>query len=366
MPDFIPGLDLSEAFYREAVRPIVEAHFGDVPHSAALIGNGSEVLGYDTPQSRDHGWGPRVLLFVSEQDHARHGADIASALAGELPYTFRGYSTHFAIDPESGDHVLAPRHERPIAHGVTVHTLRGFVLGVLAADPSVAFSSVDWLTFGDEALLSLTAGRVFYDGLGSLEPLRRRLAYYPDDVWRVLLAAGWRRVEQEEPFVGRAGDVGDEVGSQIVAARLARDVMRLGFMMERQYAPYPKWFGTAFARLACAADLLPALSAALSATAWREREAHLCRAYETLAAMHNTLGLTTPLDSHTSPFYNRPYTVIHAGRFAQAIAATIQDERLRRIAVSGLGGVDQWVDSTDVLSYPARRARLKAAYDQGA
>ena len=163
--------------------------------------------------------------------------------------------------------------------------------------------------------------------------------------------------------MGRAGDVGDEVGSQIVAARLVRDVMRLGFLMERQYAPYPKWFGTAFARLACASDLLPALSAALNATAWRERESHLCRAYETLAAMQNALSLTAPLDPHTSSFYNRPYTVIHAGRFAQAIAATIQDDWLRRIAVSGLGGVDQWVDSTDLLSYPARRARLKAAYD---
>lgn len=33
--------------------------------------------------------------------------------------------------------------------------------------------------------------------------------------------------------------------------------MRLCFLMEKQYAPYPKWFGTAFAQLDCAERLLP-------------------------------------------------------------------------------------------------------------
>lgn len=55
MPDFIPGLQLSEAFYREAVRPILDAAFPGLVYAAALIGNGSDVLGYDTPRSTDHG-----------------------------------------------------------------------------------------------------------------------------------------------------------------------------------------------------------------------------------------------------------------------------------------------------------------------
>ncbi|NTU80855.1 MAG: hypothetical protein HGA45_15995 [Chloroflexales bacterium] len=31
--------------------------------------------------------------------------------------------------------------------------------------------------------------------------------------------------------------------------------MGLCFLIERHYAPYPKWFGSAFQRLACAAEL---------------------------------------------------------------------------------------------------------------
>ena len=48
---FIPGLELARRFYWEAVRPILDADFPGLRHSAALIGAGSEVLGFDTPMS---------------------------------------------------------------------------------------------------------------------------------------------------------------------------------------------------------------------------------------------------------------------------------------------------------------------------
>ena len=64
MPDFIPGLRLSEEFFHEAVAPILAADFRDVPYSAALLGSGSEILGFDTEMSSDHHWGPRVMLFL--------------------------------------------------------------------------------------------------------------------------------------------------------------------------------------------------------------------------------------------------------------------------------------------------------------
>lgn len=58
MPDFIEGLKLSEIFFFEAVQPILTTHFPGLPYSAARLDYGSEVLGFDTPQSRDHHWGP--------------------------------------------------------------------------------------------------------------------------------------------------------------------------------------------------------------------------------------------------------------------------------------------------------------------
>jgi hypothetical protein len=140
--------------------------------------------------------------------------------------------------------------------------------------------------------------------------------------------------------------------------------MRLGFLMERQYAPYSKWFGSAFARLACAARLTPHLDAALAARGWHDRQQHLVHAYQIIATMHNDLGITEPLSPQATQFHGRPFLVIQAGEFADAIRHQIQDERVRNLP-EAVGSIDQFVDSTDVLSNAALRRRAKAIYVGG-
>jgi hypothetical protein len=140
--------------------------------------------------------------------------------------------------------------------------------------------------------------------------------------------------------------------------------MRLCFLMERTYAPYPKWFGTAFQRLRCAAELSPHLRAALAATTWREREAHLVPAYEGVAAMHNRLGITDPLPATVREFFGRPFRVIALHGFSDAIVARIADKAVRRIAQRPLiGGIDQFSDSTDLVSNQEWRPTLRRLYE---
>jgi hypothetical protein len=182
-------------------------------------------------------------------------------------------------------------------------------------------------------------------------------------VWLYLLAAGWQRIGQEEHLMPRAGFAGDELGSAIIGARLVRDSMSLCFLMERQYAPYPKWFGSAFRQLSCAADLYPTLWRALQATTWQAREGALGEVYETLARWHNRLGITEPLPETVSPFYSRPFQVIHADRFAGAIRERITDPDVQQIAERGLlGSIDQFSDSTDLRSNSGWRPRLNKLY----
>src|SRR5207237_6360337 len=108
-------------------------------------------------------------------------------------------------------------------------------------------------------LRELTMGALHHDAIGELTELRERLAWYPHDVWLYLLAAGWQRIGQEEHLMPRAGYVGDELGSALIGSRLVRDIMNLCFLLEKQYAPYPKWFGTAFQRLHSAQEIGPLL-----------------------------------------------------------------------------------------------------------
>jgi hypothetical protein len=357
LPTFIKGLELSEQFYAEAVRPLLVRHFPDLVYSAARIGAGSDVLGFDTPQSTDHDWGPRLMLFLGEADHKTYGDEIDGMLRRELPPEIHGYSTHFERS-EEGTTWMVPAGGGPINHGVSLLTVRAFFQSVLNFDPIGDMRAVDWLGVPEQNLLSLTAGRVYHDGLGQLAPLRRKLRYYPHDVWLYLLAAGWRRIAQEEAFMGRCGQVGDELGSRLVAARLVRDLMRLCFTMERRYAPYLKWLGSAFAQLDCAADLGPILTRALAADSWPERQTHLSAAYERVAAMHNALGITEPLSPEVSPYYDRPFVVIHGDRFVDAIRAQIESDEVRALP-EHLGGVDQFIDSTDAQH---DLARIKAVY----
>ena len=50
MTNFVPGLKLSRLFYQSEVKPILDHAFPRLPHAAALIGWGSEVLTF--PQQR--------------------------------------------------------------------------------------------------------------------------------------------------------------------------------------------------------------------------------------------------------------------------------------------------------------------------
>ncbi|MER5422797.1 DUF4037 domain-containing protein [Streptosporangium roseum] len=337
MSSFVPGLELSRNFYEQVVQPMV----ADVPHSAALIGAGSEVLAFDTERSTDHDWGPRVMLFVAPETA---GALRASITAG-LPATFGGYPTAF------GD-----------GYGVEVTGASAWLTERLGFDPLAQIGALDWLSTPWQRLAEVTRGEVFHDGLRVMEPARSALRWYPGDLWRYVLACQWRRLAQQEAFPGRCGEVGDDLGSAVLTASLTRDLMRLALLMRRRYPPYAKWLGSAFTRLPGTAEIGQALSGALAADGWRERQHHLGRAYERVAQMHNRLGLSRPLETTTRGFHQRPFEVIDGLRFADALTEAITDPWVR--ALPPLGSVDQFGDSTELLTCPRRcRAVTRAALE---
>jgi hypothetical protein len=338
---FVPGRELAGTFYADVVAPLVSG----VQHSAALLGWGSDVLGFDTERSTDHGWGPRLQVFVDEPDV---GAVRDHVEAG-LPDEFRGWPTRFGWDDE------------PVAHHVEVTTVETWFTERLGFDPRVGVGLRDWLTTPQQLLLEITHGALFHDGLGELASIRDALAWYPDDVWRWLLACQWRRIDQEEPFVGRAAEVGDELGSNVIATRLVRDVVRLCLLLERTYAPYSKWLGSGFRRLHAHAAIGGALLEAATATDYRTREAALHEAIRWVAARHNALGITRFVDEESVLFHDRPYRVLGSGRFADACLDAVSDPELR--SLPPIGAVDQFVDSVDVLSNPWTARRTAAFFD---
>lgn len=345
MPAFIPGVRLAERLYEGAVAPLLRACFPGLRHAAALIGPGSEVLGFDTARSTDHDWGARLQLLLPVEQRVR-APQVSAMLCERLPETVLGYPTNLVLDATSGT-----RHMRigtgRITHGIEVTDVATWFGANLGFHPAESISTARWLSTPTQNLAAATGGAVFHDDTGELTSARRRLAWYPTDVWRYILAAQWQRIAEEEPFMGRCGEVGDELGSTVIAARLVRDLMRLILLQHRTYPPYNKWLGSAVARAPNARDILPALGKAVTAPSWPQRETALGQVYEWTAAVHNQLNLTRALDPATRPFHDRPFRVLRADRFAAALRATIADRDLREIPL--LGAIDQWVDNTAAI-----------------
>jgi hypothetical protein len=352
------GFELSRRYYEEAVRPILEGAVPGVPYAAALIGEGSEVLGFDTEMSQDHDWGPRLQVFLSTDDFEPNRDEIMWALNGRLPATFLGLPTTFAANDDG-----TGRLEVGGSHRVAVDTLDRFVSSYLGFDIHDEIRPADWLSFPEQKLRTLIEGAVFHDEIG-LDSQRGRFEYYPRDVWLYQLASVWESIGQEEHLVGRAGYVGDELGASLIASRLVRDMMRLAFMLARTYSPYPKWFGSAFKRLPLAERLTPLLGAVIRSIGWKERDDRLAATYECVAEMQDASGLLPPVENPVRPFFGRPFHVVqHHAEYAQGLRGLIQDPEVARIAARrNIGGIDVFSDSTDLLSYPEWRGIVRQFY----
>jgi hypothetical protein len=360
MAAFVKGMELCQQFYSEAVLPVLNRHFPNLTHSAGRLGPGSDVLGFDTPMSMDHDWGPRTTLFLSEPDLHTYHQQIEDALLLDLPREIHGFPTFFSVNEDGTERPQEPGDEAA-NHSVDVTTGSAFFEVYIGKDPLQPLDELDWLSFPSQHLRTIASGQIFHDGLGHLEIARTNVSWYPDDIWLYLMANQWRRIDQEEPFLGRCGDVGDELGSQIIACRMITELMRLCFLMAKSYPPYFKWFGTAFSRLGCAKKLTPIFHRVLSSGVWQEREKHLSEAYMIVSQMHNDLNVTPTVQPEVSPFHRRPFLVPHAERFVDALHGAIKSSAVRALPRHA-GAIWQFVDSTDVQSHSSRCMALTSIY----
>src|SRR6202012_6004389 len=127
------------------------------------------------------------------------------------------------------------------------------------------------------------------------------------------------------------------------------------FALSRRWAPYDKWRGTVFRSLPVAVRLGRLLDEA-AAPAWREREGALAAGCEVLLDAQRERGLPAP-GAAVIPFFDRPYRTLDEA-VPRALLDGITDPEVARLPPM-IGALEQWVDSTDVLSSPGRRAALR-------
>lgn len=339
-----PGAELAEAYHREVVAPLLARHRPGLAYAAARLGSGSDVLGLDDAQSRDHDWGLRLTLLVEDGQ----AQQIDELLERELPAEWAGLPTRFAT---TWDPVVRQRVEVAAAADF-VASRTGIAPEHLTAADGIPLH--DWLALTGQAALEVTAGPVFRDDPGVLGALRGRLAWYPRDVWLYALAADWNRLGQEFPDVGRSGLRGDEDGSAVIAARHVRTMLHLSHLLHRRWPPYGKWLARSAVALPGGGALRSALHEVLRSRDWRRRQAALADAAEMLATVQRAIGLPAP-DPVTEDFFDRPHLGIR--EVSAPLLALVEDPAVRALP-AGAGTAEQISDSVTVLVDPVARRRL--------
>jgi hypothetical protein len=262
-------------------------------------------------------------------------------LEGVLPETFGGHPVRFVTtwDPE-------------VRHRVQVEDVDSFVGSRTGISASETLSIPQWLSLNGQAVLEVTAGPVFVDALGALTAARRRLAWYPEALWAYVVATDWTRTAEELPFVGRAAERGDDLGSRVIAARLVGVAMHLAHLLERRWPPYSKWIGTSTSRLPRAATVTEPLHRALGASDWQAREKGLVDALRALHRLQRAVGLPG-VDDPVQPFWDRRYCGIRED-VVRLLEGSVTDPAVRALP-RGVGSVEQWSSNVAVLVDPSRR-----------
>jgi hypothetical protein len=276
--------ELSRLLFREQIEPMMERRFPGIRYGAGSFGMCSENLGLDDEVSRDHEWGPRVTLYLSDEDFGRLEGEVEKALAETLPPVFHGIDMMWRQDGVD----IHDTTKKALYH-VYVNTLSrrlGFCGG------SLPLKDEDWLKVSEQHLLEFTSGTVHRDDYGELAKARQTLAFYPDSVLRFLLMCEWNALGGDWFPIGRIGSRGDRLGLKIQAARVASHMMQIAFHVSRRYSTYKKWFGTLFCNLPISGELGPVLEEMLREDGWERIEELIGEASGILLAHQNRLGIT--------------------------------------------------------------------------
>ena len=223
------GLELSEKYYEQVGLPMLQEKFAEfIPRIAVgLVGEGSEVLGFDDEISRDHDFGPSFCMWLTKSDYDKIGKELAFAYLN-LPGDFEGFK---ARKPEA--HAL---------NRVGVFEIHDFYSNFVG-DNQPPKSMLSWLHLPEDKLAAVTSGKVFSDQLGEFTKVREQLkSYYPEPVRVKKIAARVAKMAQSGQYnYARCMRRGDVVAARLALDEFVRSTISVVYLLNKTYMPYYKW-----------------------------------------------------------------------------------------------------------------------------
>ena len=226
------GLEIARDFFFSWGRPFLTAQFPDLAgRVAAGRMLGSDVLGGDDEISRDHDWGPQFDLFLSADDFAAFGGELARVMNAAAPNPWKGYWLAGAGDTS-----------------VRVESIPEWFRKYLGLE-RFPQDGADWPPSSVESgLYFVRHGEIWVDGTGELSSWRSALHRYPEEILRSRLAEECFRIWQhgEYNFVQRMARRRDPIAIAVCLGEFVTGVMRIVLLMSRDFTPYWKWLAFEF------------------------------------------------------------------------------------------------------------------------
>jgi len=237
------GLELSRRYWEAFGVPLLDRFPGLRDRLAAgLCGAGSECFGYDDDLSRDHDFDPGFVLFLppGEEIDRRTLFQLERAY-DTLPKEFEGVRRERMI-PVGG------RRRGVLDPGEFFRSRCGSPDGILTTKL--------WLTLPEQSLAEAVNGEIFYDPSDTVSEIRRRLAYFPEDIRLKKLAGRLLLMHQAGLYnYPRILAHGEAASAQLAAVEFASSAMAAVFLLNRRYRPFYKWTFRALRELPVLGDL---------------------------------------------------------------------------------------------------------------
>lgn len=189
----------------------------------ALVGTGSECLGFDDEISEDHDFSSRCQLFLDDEDYNLYKSNLESS----LKILCKEIEAKCVVLENVNIEIIS------ISDFYKYYTL--FENG-----PKTEY---EYRKVPMDLLCVATNGKVFLDNLGKFSEIRNRLLkFYPEDIRLKKIAFQLNKMAQSGQYnYSRMIKRGDTVAANIAQGEFVKHYLEFVHLLNKKYMPFYKW-----------------------------------------------------------------------------------------------------------------------------
>ena len=235
-------IDKSKEFTNKLLLPKIREVLPEVLDkiNIALIGEGSEVLGYDDNYSKDHDYTFMPVIFLNKNDFEKYAIKLKNILLC-LPSEFLG------IKHINSDVILERRG---------VQDLSEYMYRYFGKD-EYEFTIEDYRKIPEYVFKVLTSGEIFYKGNEDLTNILDKIKYYPEVIRQNKIATVCTKIAQSGQYnYLRLMKRVDIIGAEKAKSEFIENTIHLVYLLNKEYMPFYKWYSKGLKDLKILGDLV--------------------------------------------------------------------------------------------------------------